>query len=208
MTADFGQSIRDLLRIHDEVDATAVDRGLGHRSMLGRTLVLSERDPPHRLDLAQPERTVRPRPRKDHRDRLALLLLGERPQEEIDGKVGPPLHRSGREVKQPARDRQIRVRRNDVHVIRADRQPVGRRKDRHQGRLPQEVRQVALVCRVQMLDQHVSHADLGRKMFQKRRKGLKTPGRGADPDDRKGGLPILRTRFATRMHGSNRSFFR
>jgi len=92
-------------------------RALWHTGVLRGFRVLDERDAALRLDRPQAERAVRPGPRQDDGDGPGLLLLGQRPEQVVDGQVQDPRLAPGGEQEHPLGDRHVRVRRDHVHVV-------------------------------------------------------------------------------------------
>ncbi len=86
-----------------------------------------------------------------------------------------------------AEDCQVGVRRDHVDVIRLDPHVVARLADRHARALREQAGEDAVVRRVQMLDQHVSHAEVRREMVEELVEGFEAAGRSADADDREHG---------------------
>ncbi|OOO01505.1 MAG: hypothetical protein USCGTAYLOR_02280 [Chromatiales bacterium USCg_Taylor] len=76
--ADLGKALCDPLGRQHEVHRAAADGALRHAAMPRRARLLGEGDPPHGLDLQEPERPVRARAREHDTDGLSLLGLGER----------------------------------------------------------------------------------------------------------------------------------
>ena len=88
MLTDLAQSIRDLARRKDEIDAAAVDRAPRHAGMLRGFFVLCEGYASDCLDLGQAERSIRTGPGKNYADCPCLFVFRQRPEQEVDGQMG------------------------------------------------------------------------------------------------------------------------
>ena len=88
--------------------------------------------------------------------------------------------------------------RGHIDVVSLQSQTVGDLGNGHVAGAGQDFRQVALVSRVEMLDEHKRHARVGRKMLQQVGKRLQPTGRGAMPTTRSSlwGCSSVRARFA------------
>jgi len=82
-------------------------------------------------------------------------------------------------------DAQVRVGRNDVDVIRLDMQIVGDLMDRERRRASEELRERAVMFRIEMLHQYEAHARIEPQMLEQCRECFEPAGRGADAHDRK-----------------------
>ena len=188
VTADLGEPLGDLVRRQDEVDAAAVDRAAGHAGVAGRTLVLREGDPARGLDLGDPQSSVRPAPRQHDGDRAGPLLLGQRTKEVVDREMRRPGVSARRDDQATLLDREVAVGRDDVGVVAADHEAVGRLQHRHLRRSRQQLTELAGVVRVEVLDQDEGESGpLGDAVEELRERF--EPSRGsADADDGEGGF--------------------
>ena len=76
------------------------------------------------------------------------------------------------------------LRRNHVDVIRLDPQLVRDFLHRHRRGPAQELRERALMLRIEMLHEHEAHARIDRQVLEQRRERLESASRGADAHDR------------------------
>jgi len=86
--------------------------------------------------------------------------------------VRHPPRLPGLQVQHALRDGQVRVRRDDVDMIRLDSQVVGDLANRYRSGPRQKLGQRAGVIRVEMLHQHETHARVRRQMFEQLRERL------------------------------------
>ena len=93
------------------------------------------------------------------------------------------------------RDRERRVRRNDVDLVGFGGQAAGREVDRQRADARQQVNHVAFMFRIEMLDQDEGDARVGRHVAQQLGVRLQPAGRCPDAGNRKRGGPLGR-RFA------------
>jgi hypothetical protein len=123
-------------------------------------------------------RAVRTRAGEDHADGPASALLGQRPQEPVDGHVQSRRLRAGSQSQRPLRDGQIGVRRYHVHVVGLHRHAVGRLADRHGGGSRKDLGQHAVVLGIEMLNEHDGQAGVGGQIGQQMFENFQ-PARGA-----------------------------
>lgn len=71
----------------DDVDEPRCDGAAGHAVELGRGGLLHEHDAAGLLHVPEPEGSVRPHPRQDHRHGGGSLILRESAQEPVDGEA-------------------------------------------------------------------------------------------------------------------------
>ena len=144
--------------------------------------------PPTALTSQTPWVPSDPVPDSTTRDGAAALVLGQRVEEEVDREMrAPPLASRGH-VEEAARQRELRIGRNHIDVIRLHRLSVlglatGIEVDRC-SRSPQP----ALMGGVEVLDQDEGHPGVGRQVRQEQGERLEPAGRGADADDGKGSV--------------------
>ncbi len=179
-----------------------------------RARLLGEGDPPHRLDLQEPERPVRAGAREHDADGLSLLGLGERAQKVIDRQVGTSRVPARGDLQRALGERHAGVGRDDVDVIGRDRKSLAPLDDRHAGGAGEDIRQPALMAGIEVLHQHEGHPGAGRQMGEELGEGLQAPGGRADPDDGKGafrpwpvygrGLGLIRRGVVQRFPGGVR----
>ena len=122
---------------------------------------------------------------------LLLPVIGQGAEEEIDRQAQAPGRRRLEQVQHPVQDGQVLVGRDHVDAVRLDLHPVLDLDDRHGGGALEQLRQHALVRRVQVLDDDEGHAAALRHVLAKLLERLQPAGRGADADD---GERALRSR--------------
>jgi len=93
-------------------------------------------------------------------------------------------------------DGHVLVRRDDIDAAGLDPGAILDLDDLHGGGTLEQLRQDALVRRVQVLDDDKGHADAVRHIFQEQFHGLQSPGGSADADD--GELAARATRAVRR----------
>ena len=97
------------------------------------------------------------------------------------------------ELQDPVGDGHRRVARNHVNVVWLHRQTLRCLLHRYWCRLGENSSEIALVLRVEMLDQDECHAGVARQLAKQRARGFETAGGCTDTDHGKGGaLPRVR----------------
>src|SRR6266536_6456336 len=91
------------------------------------------------------------------------------------------------ELQDSAGDAHRRVSRNHVNVVRLHRQTVRSLLHPYRGRLGENSSEIALVLRVEMLDQDECHAGVSRQLSEQQAGGLEPTGGRADTHYRKRG---------------------
>jgi hypothetical protein len=117
---------------------------------------------------------------------------------------------SGRHRQQFARHRDIRIRRNDVDVVRLHARAVDGLADHHRRGLGQRFAQETGVRGIEVLDEDERHAAISRKLLEQLRERLEPSRRGAHPDNRKfvrKGVRNLAQSFAAAGCGASPSRF-
>ena len=117
MPADSHQFSDDAFGRQDEIHAAGVDRGLRHGRELCRGLILRKCHAPRRPDGLNTRRAVRSRAGEDYANGLAPTVLGERPEEPVDGHVRTRRFCAQSQFQHAALDGQIGIRRHDVDVV-------------------------------------------------------------------------------------------
>ncbi len=164
--------VRHVLRREHEIDEPGGDGALGHRRVTGGLLLLRHHHAELALDLLEADRAVAARPRKHDPDRLVLLVLRERTEEVVDGKVNSrrlvPRHRLQRSVQ----DGQVPPRRNRVDVVGLDEGGLFDLRDRHGRFAPHQLVQEARLPLVEVCDDDEGHAavrwHVGEELFERR----------------------------------------
>jgi hypothetical protein len=172
---------RHLLGRQHVVHHARADRAAEHGVVPGRFGRLRHHHPAVLLDRAQAERAVAARARQQDADGAVALVLRQRVEQAVDRH--PQARRRGRlHAQHAALDRQHRVRRDHVHVVRLHRGLVAHLLDVHARRLAEQLRHQRGVVRVEVLHHHERHAAVGRHRGEELLEGLEPAGRGAHPD--------------------------
>src|ERR1700722_18384661 len=98
---------------------------------------------------------------------MASLILREREQKLVDGIIRVGAFSAGREAQGSALDRHHHIRRDDVETILLDADAVFGGNNGHCRSAGQNLRQMAFIIGLQMLDQNKSHSRLGGERCQK-----------------------------------------
>lgn len=171
-------------RLH-EIDGAGRHGAARHALLLGGA-ILSEGDPPGRLDLLDPQRPVTGRPGQYDADALVTMLFGERTHEVVDRAVLSEFLGSRRELQVAVGEHEILPRGDDVDVIRLHRRVIGDLHHRHRRGPVQDLRQHAVIGGRQMLDDDEGHTHIGGERVEQRHDRFEAARRCADRDDRKG----------------------
>ena len=188
MVADPHKFGRDPVRRQHEIHAVGGHRGLWHGGESRRVLVLRKGHAPGGFDGLHAGRTVRARTGEDHADGPAAALLGQRPQEAVDGHVGSRGLHAWTKPERPLRDGEIDVGWNHVHVIGFHRHIVGHLAHRHGGGAGENLRQQAVVFGVEMLHENDGQAGIGRQIGQQMFENFQPAGGAANAGHWDGGL--------------------
>jgi hypothetical protein len=113
------------------------------------------------------------------------LILCQRFEEVIDRPRRRARPGARAQDQDPPGDAQVPVRRDDVDVIRLDAQVVRDFADRERRRASEQLRERAVVLRIEMLHEHESHARVEREVLEQRRESLEPAAGRADAHDRK-----------------------
>ena len=141
------------------------------------------------LDRAHAERAVAAGAREHDPDRPFVLVLRERPEEEIDRQPLAARRGGFEQLQRAVEERHVAARRDDVGAVRAHDHPVFDLEDLHARVAPDQLGQQALVVRCEVLHEHERHARIRvRGHAGKKRLECGEPtGRRADADNRKTG---------------------
>ena len=175
---------RQFVRRSHNIGQPGLDRVERHAVELGRLRVLNQRDTRFLFDGAQPERAVSAHARKNDADTVLLPVLRQRAKKEINRQAQAAGCCRVDQVQHPVQDRHVFIRRDHIDTIRPHGGAVPDLNHLHAGHALQQLRHHPLVCRVQMLDDHESHAAVRRHMPQKLLQRLEPAGGGADADNR------------------------
>ncbi len=170
-----------LLDRQDVVDQPGRDGAARHAVVARGAGGLRDRETAALLDRHQAQRPVRARPREHDADPPLAPVLRQRAEEAIDRRARD-LRAGIAGDQDPFLEHERSVRGHHVHVVGLDRHARPHLLHGH-GRLPgEELRQDALVVRVEVRDEDEGHAAVGRHALEEALEGLETPGRGAQPD--------------------------
>ena len=148
-------------------------------------VVLREGDPALALDRLQAERPVGPGPRQNHADRLTVSRDSQRPQKHIDRHMQPTRLAAWSQPQPIPLDHHVRVRRDDVDVIRLQFSPIAHFAHHHRRDVRQNLGHRTLVIRVQMRDDDKRHPALRSHRAKELGQRFESPRRSTDPHDRK-----------------------
>ena len=180
VAADAHKLRRDLPRGEDQVYDPGGDGRARHPVVLCALGLLCDRDSSHRFNFAQPDGAVRGGSGQDNSNRTVLRVLGQRPEKEID-RHGLPLVTGTRDQVQLAfLDPHIRIRRDDVNVIRLQKHAIADLNHGESRRRPKKMRKNALMLCGQMLNEHDRHASAFLEGMQELSERFESTGRGAD----------------------------
>lgn len=187
MRRDAGEFVCHVLRREHEIHA-ARGHGAARHRIVFRRLILREGNAALGLDGFQSQRAVRRRAGQNHANGPLALVLRQRLKKDIDD----PLRAAGllaRMKFQPSLlDGQVRIGRNDVHVVGLHPQIVRDLSHRHRRGPRQQLHERAVMLRIEMLHQHERQPRVGLHLFQQPRERLQSAGRRAHADDGDGRL--------------------
>src|SRR4029077_20060372 len=160
MLAQLDKFLCHLLRPEDKIDVACRDGAAGKIVVLGRLLILCNRDSTFILDSPQPLNTVPGSSGEDDADRSTLLVQRERLHEMINGAMLVVNLDTRGEVENTLGDCHDSVWWNHVDVSRLHPGPVCDLFHSEARRSREKFCQQALVSRVQVLYQNQSHVDV------------------------------------------------
>ena len=134
--------------------------------------------PPAALIASQAQRPIRCGSRQNHAERLAAPVCRQGAEKRVDRHVVAP-GRPGRGMKDSIGNAQIASRRNHVNMIGLGASLAFHFRDRHFAGLGKQLRQMALVTRIEVLNQHECHAGIVRQMAEQFRECLQPAGGGS-----------------------------
>jgi hypothetical protein len=171
-----------------QVDHPGVDGAARHPVEARAARVLRDDQAAGLVDLADAARAVAAGAGQDHRDGAATGVLGQRAQEVID-RQGQPAGRVlvGQQQVAAGQDH-VLARRDEVDVVRLDRDAVGHLLDRDAGPPRQQLDHPALEVGGQVLQHDEGHSAGLRHGREQRLERLQAARRRADADDRQRGL--------------------
>jgi hypothetical protein len=175
-----GQLFRDGGRRQHEIGRRC--GGARHHVELRALGILRERDSARVANGLQSERTVCVIARKHHADRVALLVLRQRAEEEVE-RTMRHLRRARRQKESAVADRHLRIGRNHVDLVLLDGHPIGHLLYRNRGRAGEDVDEQAGMMRIEVLDDHEGQPRIHRQRGDEIAEGVQAARGGTDGDD-------------------------
>ena len=168
---------------HHEVDQSRRDRGSRHAVVFRILRRLRHHHAAVLVDPLHAERAIAAETREDDRERAIGVRLGERPQEQVDHHLRSAGPGRFADRQMPVVHVEILVRRDHVDVVGLERHAFVDLGDPQRRHALQDLRDVALVLRREMQDDHEGHAARRVEPFEESLEGHDTAGGGADTDD-------------------------
>jgi hypothetical protein len=169
------------------------DGAARHAVVFGGLRVLGHNHAALALDGPHPQGAVAAGAREHHADGPLALVMGQRPEKEVDGQALAAWGRRLQQLQRAVQERHVAARRDDIGAIGLHLHAVLDLKDLHTRVSPDQVGQNALVIRGQVLHQHKGHTRVSvcGHAGEEGLKGRQTPGRSADAHNGKsGGGPV------------------
>ena len=182
---DLDQHAREVGRRPDHVREARGDGAPRHPVVVRLGGVLHHREPTTLLDGLQPEGSIASSAGEHDGDRAVAHVLGERTKESIDGRGAPSVRIGVDEPEFAVVDLQVLARRDHIHVVCLDDRVILNLRHRQLRLRLDQLRQLALVIRREVLDEHERHVRLRRQRREERLERPQPAGRRADPDHRK-----------------------
>ena len=198
MLADTHQLIGDALGGKNQIDAAGRDGATGHRIVLGR-VILREGEPALGFDRLQPQRAVAGRAGQHDADGPLALVLRQRFKKRIDRPMRAARPHTRLELQHALHDAQIRVARNDVDMISLERLIVRDFAYRQRRGARKDLRERALMVRIEMLHQHERHAGAPRQSREQLGEGLQPSGGRSDAHNQQAMAAIVRPVLLLRL---------
>ncbi len=136
------------------------------------------------LDRLDPEHAIVPASRQDDADGIFAAVLRERRKENVDRTPLVTWRLHFTKLKAPLPDRQDRIGRQDVDLVRLDLLAILRGNDGHRGVPRENFGEHAFAVRREMGDDDKRHSRFGRHVLEKAFERAKAAGGGADANDR------------------------
>ena len=171
--------LRDRIRSQNQIHKSCRDGVSRHTVKFRRLRVLHDNQAVLLLDRTNAVRTVRTRPRQDHRDRTVLIRDCQRTEENVDRMIDQRMVVL-LQVQNIRGDLDIIFRRQKVNVVPFYLHAIPGFLYRECGILAQNLHEQTLVIRRQMLNDDKSHTGILRKECQKLLKRLQATRRGSD----------------------------
>ena len=182
---------RDSGRRQHKIRHTGGDGASRHAVELRGSHFLSEGDAARGLDRLEAERPIRCGSRQNDAERFAAPVRRQGAEKRVDGHVAATVW-PGRGMKDSIGNAQIASWRNHVNMIGLGASLAFHFRDRHFACLGKQLRQMALVTRIEVLNQHECHAGIVRQMAEQLRECLQSAGGGSYADNG-GELPSARS---------------
>ena len=153
-----------------------------HAVELRGSLFLGEGDTARGLDRLEAQRPIRCGSRQNDAEGLAAAVRRQGAEKRVDRHVAATV-RPGRGMKDSIGNAQIASRRNHVNMVGLDASLAFHFGDGHFACLGKQLRQMALVTRIEVLNQHECHAGIVRQMAEQLRECLQSAGGGSYAND-------------------------
>jgi hypothetical protein len=140
--------------------------GAARHRVVARGIILRECDPALGLDGLQAQCAVGGGARENDADGTVALVFCECVEEKINRSMRRSCLGARPEGQHARGDAQTLVRRNDVDVIRLDAQVVGHLVDRERRRASEQLRERAVMRRIEMLHEYDTHARIDRQVLE------------------------------------------
>ena len=173
---------RDSGRRKDIIHHTRGDGASRHAVELRGSHILSEGDTARGFDRLEAQRPIGCGSRQNHAEGLAAAVCRQVAEKRVDRHVAAT-RRPGRGVKNAIGNTQIASRRNHVNMIGLNASLAFHFRDGHFAFLGKQFRQMALVLRIEVLNQHERHAGIVRQVAEELRECLQSASGGAYTDD-------------------------
>ncbi|MGB7760162.1 MAG: hypothetical protein WBL61_10045 [Bryobacteraceae bacterium] len=178
IAGDGHQFSRDSCRRQDEIRHAGGDGASRHAVELRGSHFLGESDAargPNRLEALRP---IRCRSRQNDACGLAAAVCRQGAEKRVDRHVAAAVW-PGRGLKDSIGNAQIAPWRNHVNVIGLSASLAFHFRDGHFARFGKQLRQMALMAWIEMLNQHERHAGIVRQMAEQLRERLQSAGGGS-----------------------------
>ena len=174
MAAEPAELLPDAIRRENEIHTTRADGAARHAVISGGLFILGKGDAALGFDGLQAKGAIAGRAGKNDANSFALLVLGQGFEKDIDGAVQSGAALARLQLEYAPRDEHAHVGRYDVDVIWLDGHAAAHFGDRQGGRPGQQFGQGAGMRRVQVLDEHQTHAGVFRQAAEQLRKSLQS----------------------------------
>ena len=179
---DGRQFPRDSGRRQHKIHYAGGDGASRHAVELRGSHFLSEGDAARGLDRLQAQRPIRCGSRQNDAEGLAAAVRRQGAEKRVDRHVAAA-GRPGRGMKDSIGNAQIASRRNHINMVGLGASLAFHFGDGHCAGLGKQLRQMALVLRIEVLNQHECHAGIVRQLAEQLRERLQPAGGGAYADN-------------------------